>query len=53
MPGMKGGPHGASIKNPKVYDALRSHGMSKKRAARISNAMKSKGRGKGKSHGKR
>lgn len=27
-----------SLKRPKVYDALRRHGMSKSKAARISNA---------------
>lgn len=30
---------GPSIKRPKVYEALRRQGMSKQRAARISNAM--------------
>jgi hypothetical protein len=28
-----------SIKKPKVYEALRGQGMSKEKAARISNAM--------------
>lgn len=39
-----------SIKNPKVYEALRDEGMSKSRAAAISNAQakKSKKKGKGK-----
>lgn len=36
MPGKK---HGPSIKNPDVYDALREKGMSKEKAARISNAQ--------------
>jgi len=36
----KPGPgHGPSIKNPKVYDALRKRGYDKARAAAISNAM--------------
>lgn len=42
-------PHGKSIKNPKVYDALRRQGMSKSQAAAISNAGAKGGRkGKGK-----
>lgn len=32
-----------SIKNPDTYEALRDKGMSKTRAARISNAQKKKG----------
>jgi hypothetical protein len=32
----------ASIKAPKTYEALRSQGMSKTRAAKISNAQASK-----------
>lgn len=43
---MPGGNHGPSIKKPKVYDALRREGMSKTKAARISNSMAKKGRGK-------
>lgn len=35
MPGKKY----ASIKNPKMYEAMRRHGMSKEEAARRSNAM--------------
>ena len=31
--------HGPSIKAPDVYDALRDEGMSKEKAARISNAQ--------------
>jgi hypothetical protein len=45
VPGSK---HGKSIKNPKVYEALRDEGMSKERAARISNAAKKGGKRKGK-----
>jgi hypothetical protein len=40
MPGKKY----ASIKRPKVYEALKRKGMSKTRAARISNAMATKGK---------
>ena len=36
MPGKKPGP---SIKRPNTYEALRKEGMSKSRAARISNAQ--------------
>ena len=39
MPGKK---HGPSIKKPKTYEALKDKGMSKSRAARISNAQASK-----------
>jgi hypothetical protein len=39
MPGKK---HGSSVKNPDTYDALRDKGMSKQRAARISNAQAKK-----------
>lgn len=35
---------GPSIKKPKVYEALRDKGMSKEKAARISNAQAAKGR---------
>jgi len=38
----------ASIKNPRRYEALRGEGMSKERAAKISNAQAAKKR-----HGKR
>ena len=34
--------HGPSIKKPDTYEALRDKGMSKSRAARISNAQASK-----------
>ena len=40
MPGRK---HGPSIKNPKQYEGLREHGMSKQRAAAISNANANNG----------
>lgn len=36
MPGKKN----SSLKNPKVYEALRDEGMSKEKAARISNSQK-------------
>jgi hypothetical protein len=39
MPGKK---HGPSIKKPKTYEALKKKGMSKSRAARISNAQAGK-----------
>ena len=39
MPGKK---HGPSIKKPDTYEALRDEGMSKSRAARISNAQAGK-----------
>lgn len=35
--------HGPSVKNPKQYEGLRDKGMSKQRAAAISNANKSNG----------
>ena len=38
MPGRRS----ASIKNPKTYEALKRKGVSKTRAARISNAQKKK-----------
>jgi hypothetical protein len=40
MPGGKS--PGPSIKNPKVYEALRAEGMDKTTAARISNAQAKK-----------
>jgi hypothetical protein len=43
MPGHK---HGPSIKDSKQYEALRDEGMSKEKAARISNASAGEGRGK-------
>jgi hypothetical protein len=41
MPGRKS--PGPSVKNPKTYEALKDKGMSKQRAARISNAQAAKG----------
>lgn len=38
---------GPSIKAPRVYEALKRSGMSKERAAKISNAQAGKGRSKG------
>jgi hypothetical protein len=48
MPGGKS--PGPSIKDPKVYEGLRKKGMSKERAAKISNAQ---AKGKGSKGGKR
>lgn len=42
--------HGSSIKNPEQYEALRDDGMSKEKAARISNAPTEKTSQKGGSH---
>lgn len=42
---MPGHSHGKSIKAPRVYEALRRKGMSKGKAARISNAARSGGKG--------
>jgi hypothetical protein len=39
MPGKKPGP---GVKKPKTYEALRDKGMSKERAAKISNAQAKK-----------
>ena len=41
MPGSK---HGPSIKDPEQYEALRDEGMSKEKAARISNESAAEGR---------
>jgi hypothetical protein len=41
MPGKSPGP---SVKKPKTYEALKKKGMSKSRAARISNAQAKKSR---------
>jgi len=41
LPGKK---HGPAIKKPKTYEALKKKGMSKSRAARISNAQAKKSR---------
>lgn len=43
MPGQR---HGPSIKDPEQYEALRDDGMSKEKAARISNASANEGRAK-------
>jgi hypothetical protein len=40
---MPGHQHGKSIKKPLVYEALRKKGMSKSKAAAISNAMRKRG----------
>jgi hypothetical protein len=40
MPGKK--KPGSSVKKPKTYEALRDKGMSKQRAAKISNAQANK-----------
>jgi len=40
--GVPGKKHGPAIKKPKTYEALKKKGMSKSRAARISNAQASK-----------
>jgi hypothetical protein len=42
MPGHR---HGSSIKDSEQYEALRDEGMSKEKAARISNASAKEGRG--------
>jgi hypothetical protein len=41
---MPAGRHGSSIKDSKQYDALRGEGMSKEKAARISNTSAKRGR---------
>ena len=41
---MPAGRHGPSIKDPEQYDAMREQGMSKEKAARISNASADEGR---------
>jgi len=43
---MPGHQHGSSIKDSKQYEALRDEGMSKEKAARISNASANEGRSK-------
>jgi hypothetical protein len=45
----RGGSHGPSVKRPRQYEAMRESGMSKGRAARISNAGKSASRRGGRS----
>jgi hypothetical protein len=39
---MPGKSHGSSVKKPKTYEALKDKGMSKQRAAKISNAQANK-----------
>ena len=41
---MPGKQHGPSVKDPEQYEALRDDGMSKEKAARISNASSNEGR---------
>lgn len=50
MPGRR---HGPQIKNAKQYDALREEGMSKEKAARISNASAKEGQSRVSSRGGR
>jgi hypothetical protein len=45
--GVPGRSHGKSIKNPAVYERLRAEGMSKAKAAKISNGALQKGYRKG------
>ena len=47
----RGGKHGKSIKNNDTYEALRRKGMSKSKAARISNGVLLRGVRKGR-HGR-
>jgi citrate lyase alpha subunit len=47
MPASPGFPHGKSIKNPITYEALKRSGMSKTKAARISNGVLKRGVAKG------
>jgi hypothetical protein len=41
---MPGSQHGPSVKDPEQYEALRDEGMSKEKAARISNSSAAEGR---------
>ncbi len=50
---MPGHAHGNSIKNPRVYEALKREGYDKTSSARISNAAAHKGKGKGRRGGGR
>jgi hypothetical protein len=43
---MPGHNHGKSIKNPRVYEALKRKGYSKTKAAKVSNAQVKRKRGK-------
>jgi hypothetical protein len=45
--GSAGGGHGKSIKNPATYERLRANGMSKTKAAKISNGVLKNGTKKG------
>jgi hypothetical protein len=45
--------HGSSVKDDKQYEGLRKKGMSKERAAKISNAPKSSQKKGGKKGGKK
>jgi hypothetical protein len=45
--------HGPSVKNPKQYEGLREKGMSKQRAAAISNANKNNGNASSRKGGRR
>lgn len=47
---MPKGQHGPSINNPATYEALRRGGMSKTKAAKISNGVLKKGVKKGRHH---
>jgi hypothetical protein len=49
---MPGKNHGKSIKNPRTYEALKRQGMSKSKAAAISNSAIQKGYRKGRHHRK-
>ncbi len=49
---MPGSNHGPSVKNPKQYEGLRDKGMSKQRAAAISNANKNNGNASSRKGGK-
>lgn len=51
--GARGGNHGPSIKNPATYEALKRGGMSKTRAAKISNGLLKHGVRKGVHRGRR
>lgn len=53
MPKKKGGGTRKSLKNPATYDALRREGMSKEKAATISNGVLKNGVKKGVHRGKK
>ena len=52
-PGGMAKDHGSSVKNDKQYEGLRKKGMSKKRAAKISNANAGSGNSASKKGGKK